>query len=99
MITDPVATRLFPASPNPVVGSSGATLRFQLPSDAPVSLEIVDVAGRQVSQLVNANLPAGEHAVEWNGRDESGRLVPGGVYFQKLTAAGSEQTGKITVVR
>lgn len=99
VITDPIATRLFPASPNPVLASSGATLRFQIPTEGPVSLEIVDVAGRRVSELIHANLPAGEHAVEWNGRDDSGRPVPGGIYFQKLTTAGSAQTGKITVLR
>lgn len=97
--TDPIATRLFAASPNPIVASDGTTLRFQLPRAGEVTLEIVDVAGRRINQLLNGNLTAGEHAVGWNGRDDSGRLVPGGVYFQKLTAAGSEQTGKITVIR
>jgi hypothetical protein len=98
-VTNPIATRLFPASPNPLTSSTSATLRFQLPRNGAVTLEIVDVAGRRVQELVNGVLPAGQHAIGWNGRDDSGRLVPGGVYFQKLTAGGTEHTGKITVIR
>ncbi|MCK4654018.1 MAG: T9SS type A sorting domain-containing protein [Candidatus Cloacimonetes bacterium] len=49
-----------------------------------VTLEIYNIKGQKVKTLVNEVLPAGEHSVGWDGKDENNKPVSSGVYFYKL---------------
>ncbi|MCC7144500.1 MAG: T9SS type A sorting domain-containing protein [Candidatus Eisenbacteria bacterium] len=69
--------------PNPV--TDRATIRFVTRGAAHASVQIVDVQGRRVRQLTEDQLLAGEHAVTWDVRDDSGATVPAGIYFVDLT--------------
>ena len=71
-------------SPNPSVGSS--TVEFATAENADATLRILDVTGRRVRDLIRGSLGAGPHRVPWDGRDDSGRRVPSGIYFVTLTA-------------
>ena len=44
--------------------------------------------GRLIRTLVNEDREAGPHTVTWNGLDDSGKRVSGGVYFYSLQAPG-----------
>ena len=67
--------------PNPASGV--ATFRFQLDMDDQVELTLVDLAGRQVSVLLDANKGAGAHA-------ETLALpaIPAGAYTVQLRVGG-----------
>jgi len=78
------ALQLAAAAPNPFVARS--TLRFTLPVRSRASLAIVDIAGRVVRTLLDAELPAGAQSVTWDGRDDRGARVGGGTYFARLRA-------------
>ncbi|MBK8229885.1 MAG: choice-of-anchor B family protein [Candidatus Eisenbacteria bacterium] len=93
----PVTVRLFEATPNPM--REGANLRFALAARQPVLLDIVDIQGRQVRSLISNVVEAGEHVVRWDGRDAEGRLVPAGMYLQRLATEKSKQSAKLLVVR
>jgi flagellar hook assembly protein FlgD len=41
----------------------------------------------------------GEHAVNWDGRDSRGRVVPPGVYFYHLQTAVGSDTRRAILVR
>src|SRR5204862_5407104 len=71
-------------SPNPARGA--LTLRFTLPREAAVRLIVFDVNGRRVRELASGAQPAGEHAIAWDLRDQSGRAVGTGLYFARLEA-------------
>jgi len=49
-------------------------------------LVIYNMKGQRVKQLVNETLPAGEHSVIWNGKDENNKHVSSGIYFYKMRA-------------
>jgi hypothetical protein len=83
-------------SPNPFAGAT--TLRFAVPAEGAVRLEVFDVAGRRVARLVDAVLPAGGHAVTWDGRDAAGSRVASGVYLYRLHAGG-QSTSREMVLR
>jgi hypothetical protein len=69
--------------PNPF--NPMTTLAFELPEDAVASLRVFGVDGRLLRTLrEKMHLDAGRHELVWNGRDDYGRAVPGGVYLYRL---------------
>lgn len=84
----------FRAFPNPT--ASGATFEFQLPSSHPSELRILDLAGRHVRRL---QAPAVAQSMFWDGRDEDGHLVPGGVYYTILASGPVQESRRLVIVR
>lgn len=82
------------AEPNPV--RDLARLAFVTRTGGKVELRVVDAEGRAVRTLLSTWLAGGEHRLEWDGRDATGRSVPSGVYFYLLNACG-ERTNLRTV--
>jgi hypothetical protein len=83
------AFRLLPATPNPT--RLGTTVRFTLEVDGNVQLVVFDVIGRQVRRVLAGWINRGPHEILWNGRDDQGIRVGGGVYFMRLkTESGSD---------
>jgi hypothetical protein len=74
--------------PNPL--TSGTEIAFYVPASggtvARTRLDIFDAAGRQVRTLVDGVLVSGLYRVEWDARDASGRKMPSGTYFSRLTS-------------
>lgn len=89
--------RLRPPRPNPM--TSGATLSFELPRDAGVTLRVLDVAGREVRTLAAGRLAAGPHERAWDGRDDRGAALPAGVYVVRMQAAGRTLERRIALIR
>jgi hypothetical protein len=81
------------ARPNPA--RSDLTVDFTLPSAQPARLELVNVAGRIVRTLEVGSQGAGRHTVAM-GRDASLRS---GVYFLRLTQAGTSISTPVVVVQ
>ena len=52
-----------------------------------MTLEVFDLLGHRVARLLDrAWLPAGYHALLWDGAGRSGAPVPAGIYFCRLAA-------------
>jgi hypothetical protein len=76
-------------------GRSMATAPPELRGD----LAIYDVAGRLVRRFAGVRAVAGTFRIEWDGTDERGARVGGGVYFARLAAAGRTFSRKMIVIR
>jgi YD repeat-containing protein len=50
-------------------------------------VNVHNAAGRLARRLVEEDLRAGSHAFAWDGADESGRLLPNGLYVVRVRAA------------
>jgi hypothetical protein len=88
-----------PFSDNGTFGNPETTIKFDLPEAGDVEMNVVDVTGRQVRQLLVAQKPAGSHRVVWNGQDDRGRPVESGVYFIVLRAKLGRRAGEMTAMR
>jgi flagellar hook assembly protein FlgD len=85
------------ARPNPF--NPTTTIAFGVPSQAVVKLNIYSVSGRAIRSLVNEDLAAGRYSREWDGRDEAGRPVSGGVYIAKLQVDDTVMPRRLILVR
>lgn len=56
----------------------------QFAAETAVAVEIFDLSGRRVRQLVSQQRPAGFYAERWDGRDAHGTLVPPGLYLCRV---------------
>ncbi len=64
-----------------------------------VNLEIFNLKGQKVKQLVNEQLPAGQHSVVWNGKDDSNKSVSSGIYFYKIKSGKYTSTKKMILMK
>jgi len=80
-------------------GVSGTTINFQLPVAGPVRLEIYDLLGRRVINLLEAPRDAGYHQIVWDGRNSAGIPVSPGPYFYLLRTGNFVKSMKMTVLR
>ncbi|NTV03885.1 hypothetical protein HGA89_03055 [bacterium] len=88
------------AHPNPFNPST--TLRFTLGGDAPVvavTATVHDVEGRLVRTLWRGPLAPGERSLVWDGADDRGAPVAGGVYLASVRTADAAATVKLVLVK
>jgi hypothetical protein len=83
--------------PNPFSRETRVTCA--VPRLARVRLAVYDVAGREVRTLLDGEMQPGNHIVPWDGRDQKGRAVAGGIYYLKMTAPGFQRTTGVTLLR
>ncbi|MGH8004107.1 MAG: FlgD immunoglobulin-like domain containing protein, partial [Limisphaerales bacterium] len=83
--------------PNPFNASTN--LRYSLPQDVHVRLDIYNMLGQRVHTLVNEFQSAGEHSVLWDGRDAGGNAVASGVYFFKVDAGNQIRVQRMTLLK
>jgi hypothetical protein len=93
----PVTFALHQNFPNPF--NPITTLRYDLPSDALVTLSIYDMLGREITQLVNTTQKAGFKSVQWDAKDNMGRPVSAGVYIYQIQAGEFIQTKKMVLLK
>jgi cytochrome c peroxidase len=91
-------SRLQASQPNPF--ATRTLVRFDLFRPAGVRLAVFDVAGRVVRHLYErASASSGAYAVTWDGRDDSGRAVEGGLYFYRLETGNDTHTVRVVRVQ
>ena len=84
---------LFGILPNP--GPGNLRVSFSLGSNAPATLELVDVSGRRLRRTEVGPLGAGEHSMDLG----EGLRVPAGIYWIRLQQSGVTQVMRAAVIR
>lgn len=87
--------------PNPFSLSSAAvsTIPFTMTRSAQVRIAVTDILGRELRVLQDGERGAGQHTVQWDGRDNMGALVPPGTYFIRLISGHVSLILRISVIR
>lgn len=80
----PTAFAMASNYPNPF--NPETTIRFEVPHESTVRLEVFDIIGQRIAVLADGPHRAGFYRALWQGRDDKGRSVGSGVYFYRLQA-------------
>ena len=78
--------------PNPF--NASVTIRYALPEQSDVTIEIFDLLGRKIETIVSRTILAGYHQVTWNAKDNST-----GVYFYSIKAGDFSDTKKMLLLK
>lgn len=85
-------------TPNPL--NPQATLTYSTTADGFVKIRVFDLNGRLVRTLVDQPMvPAGDHAVVIDGRNQSGARLASGIYFYQVEAQEGTVRGRMTVLK
>jgi hypothetical protein len=90
----PVAAQRFLAQPNPFTSST--TITFTPGSSRDVGVLIYDISGRLLRTVQRSMSTDDQDQFFWNGRDETGRIVPPGTYYYRLDATSGPAAGRVT---
>lgn len=91
-ILRPVDFKLSQNYPNPFNPSTN--IEFTIPADGSVRLDLYDITGREVKNLLSDNYTAGYYNVKINAEDLSG-----GIYFYRLTAGSYTTTKRMILLK
>jgi hypothetical protein len=84
--------------PNPF--NTETTIRFDVPEDAHVTIDVYDVLGRRVATLLDEFRQEGAgQSVTWNATDAGGRVVASGVYLYRMRAGDFSAVRKMVLLR
>ena len=84
-------------NPNPF--SEATEIRFSLDAPSDVTIDIYDVRGRSIASHRYASMGLGTRSVFFDSRNDSGALLPNGVYFLRVDAARQYVTRKLVIIR
>jgi hypothetical protein len=83
---------LSPNYPNPF--NAQTTIKYSLPKEGNVRIDIFDIMGRKVETLVDGMQTAGEHQAVWNAENNSS-----GIYFYRLKTGDVSRTERCVLLK
>lgn len=82
--------------PNPF--SSQSTISISVPRELMLDICIYNLKGQVVRRLYHAQKGAGDHVIEWDGRDANGSEVAQGIYLIRSEMEGKSFIKKVTKI-
>ncbi len=89
--------KLHQAYPNPF--NPTTTLKYEMGSAGPVSINVFDVSGHKIRSLYNGIQIPGQHEVRWDAKNDNGRSMSSGVYLFKVNVNGKTHTAKTLLLK
>ncbi len=84
-------------SPNPFRTSTRFEISLANPGE--VSVTVHSVLGQRIKALRAGRLAAGSHILTWDGTNDAGDPVPGGIYLYRVETGNQESTHKMVLAR
>ncbi len=85
------------AYPNPF--NASITIHYRLPTPQKVVIEVYNILGQRVATLWDGDQEAGEHHLQWDGRNRSGQAVSSGVYFYRIATQNKKMTKQMVLLK
>ena len=78
--------------PNPF--NASVSIKYDLPYETFVEIDIYNVLGQKIKNIVRDIKPAGSNDVVWQAHNN-----PSGIYFYKINTAGGFKAGKMMLLK
>ncbi len=78
----PATNNLEQNYPNPF--NEQTMIRYQIGKPGPVQINVFDILGRKVKNLISTNQTSGYYSIYWDGTNEAGIAVTSGIYLYEL---------------
>lgn len=88
---------LHPAFPNPF--NAYTEIRFDIGISCHANLEVFDLNGKPIKNLLEKELKAGEYQAVWDGKDDIGEQIPSGLYVIRLDTAHYSHYQKLLLIK
>jgi hypothetical protein len=95
--TPPLDFELLQNYPNPF--NPQTNIAYHISRTADVSLVVFNILGQKIRTLINEQKMAGSYRLTWDGRDNAGKQLPGGIYFYQLKAGSYTATRKMIMAK
>ena len=83
--------------PNPF--NPTTVIQYALPKTSEVKIQIYNILGQKVRNLVDEPQKPGYKMIHWDGRDDSGVEVSSGVYFYRIVAGDFVKCKKMILLK
>ncbi len=83
--------------PNPMNPATRVTVTLTEPGFLQAGVH--DLRGRKIRSLLAGYLEAGQHTLAWDGRDQTGRPVPAGIYLVRVEKGGQVASRRVSLVK
>ena len=88
----PLDFELLQNYPNPF--NAETAIRYRISRTVNIKLDIFDMTGRHIRNLVSGIRQRGEYSAFWNGKNDDGKTISSGVYLYRLRTATGETSAK-----
>jgi hypothetical protein len=88
---------LYQNFPNPF--NPATRINFHLIKQSKLEIRIFNTVGQQIRLLVNETRSAGDYTLFWNGKDDSGKAVPSGLYVYSMKTGDFTETRKMILMK
>ena len=93
----PESLELYQNFPNPFTFETA--IRFDLPKDEDVSVNVYNILGQSIRTLFAGNMYGGQRNIKWNGRNDNGIKCSSGVYIIVVKTKDQTSARKIVLVK
>jgi len=84
----------YPNPFNPVT-----TIRFDIPQESHVRMDVYNVLGQRVRTLMNSTMQPGFHAVRWDGTNDIGKPLASGMYIYRIQSSKFTSVKKLVLMK
>ena len=74
-------------------------IRYDLPENEYVSINIYDIMGRRIRSLVGSIQDPGYRSIHWDATNDLGQAVSAGMYIYTIQAGQFRQTRKMVLLK
>jgi len=83
--------------PNPF--NPTTTIDFQISESGNTKINIYNINGELVKELLNEEKNRGVHSIFWDGRNNKGEIIPTGTYFYQIQVGDFIQAKKMILLK
>ncbi len=83
--------------PNPFNPST--QIKATIKEQSNIKVAVYNILGKEIKLILDENLPAGEYTIQWDGKDNEGNILSGGVYFIQMIAGSYQKAIKTILLK